>query len=746
METISGRIKNIIYNNPNNGYTVAQIETDAGVISMTGTLVSAAIGEKIIASGEWYIHPKYGQQFRIVKVDIDRPDSIDEIKAFLSSGIIKGLGEKKAALLIEKFGESTLDIIENHHNLLTSISGIGSMTAEKIHSSYCELSGERNTVIALSKYDITPNAAIKLYDEYGANAVKIVENNPYRLIEDVYGFGFARADAIAMKVGIANDSPERIKAGILFFLNNITSSGHTFMFENVLINSVSHNLGVSENDVEYALNKLIISGKLIVDENYSQRRVYSSYMYERESICVDKLSELLSSCVKVRQNDIEKLIFNFEKDNGIQLDSEQKKAINMAVSSKVSIITGGPGTGKTTIIKAIIYIFSLMRKSFSLCAPTGRASKRMSEACCYEASTIHRLLEFGYNPSFENSSLADDSYMYFQRNSENPLECDVVIVDEMSMTDILLFSHLLEAFADKTRLIMVGDGNQLPPVGPGNVLNDLLKVKQIPSVSLNKIFRQSDESSIIVNAHRIKDGKYPLFDKSKQDFILYEEKNQSNIARRIIRLISNEHAGIMERFKNDEVQILTPFKKGEAGTHELNKLLQEYINPLRVGENEVKTADYVLKEGDKVMQTKNDYQAKWQNINTHEKGQGVFNGEIGVIKYINPSQETLSVLFDAEKFVNYSYKDADNLTLAYAVTIHKSQGCEFDTVIIPVFCKNPQFLTRNLIYTAITRAKRKVVLVGELSVIGMMVRNNQSPQRMSALAERLNDAIIKCCG
>ncbi len=588
METISGRIHSIIYYNPDNGYTVAEIETRDGIVSATGVLISVAKGEKIVAQGDWYQHPKYGNQFRIMQLSIDGPSDNAEITSFLSSGLIKGLGEKKAELLVEQFGEDVFDIIENNFPLLTKVSGIGAKTARDIHDSYMAVSKERNTVIALTKYGLTVHTALKLFEAYGQNAVRVIESNPYRLIEDVSGFGFARADAIAMKIGVAHDSTERIRAGLVFMMNAYANAGHVYVPEDDLIAQSARSLDVDGDRIASVLNTLLISGRLVSDGTFEQRRIYAVYMYEAETRCAVRLAELFCTQHASGCADFDGLLKRFESDHGLALDDMQRKAVKLAVEEKISIITGGPGTGKTTILKAIIYILSMTRRTFSLCAPTGRASKRISETCGCEAYTIHRLLEFGYAP-YEQYALGAEEAMQFNRDGDNPLESDVVIVDEMSMTDVVLFSHLLAALRPEASLILVGDGDQLPPVGPGNVLNDLLGAAEIPKIRLNKIFRQSEESRIVSNAHRITDGLVPRFDDA--DFVFIEEYAQTKIPAKIVGMLTSAQTDIQALFLSDALQILTPYKKGPAGTHELNVLMQAVVNSGADKQKEIKRSE-----------------------------------------------------------------------------------------------------------------------------------------------------------
>ena len=739
MERISGTINRIIYQNPGNHYTVLDIDVDGGIISATGVIVSAGVGERITAVGEWYDHPNYGEQFKIQELIIEAPTDLQSVKSYLCSGMISGIGEKKAEDLLRHFGADVLRVIEEEPLRLTQVRGFGQKTALSIHESYMEQFEERNVVMAMTKYGITTNTALRLYKQYGGNAVAVLEKNPYQLIEDVYGIGFQKADAIASQIGIEGDSPLRIGAAVRYYLTLYVQKGYTYVPEKLLIQGVAQGLSLSPEAVEEVLASLENSGRVVLEENYGEgeRRCYLPFLYDCERNCAQRLSQLAGAPPQARETDVLSLLEKYEGYTGVALDEIQKKAVLAAVTNRIMLLTGGPGTGKTTTIKAIIHVLSLMGRKFTLAAPTGRASKRMSEACGSEAKTIHRLLEYGYS-AFSSDSVYDENGMSFGRNEDNPIEEDAIIIDEMSMVDVALMSHLLSAVdCENSSLILVGDADQLPSVGPGCVLHDLIESGVVEVVQLKRIFRQADESLIVANAHRINEGLMPQLAQDREDFLFFHRVTQQKISALILQIVSGNHYGALDLMKSDRLQVISPFKKGEAGVINLNLKLQALVNPPDKHKSETPIPCYTLREGDKVMQTKNDYAAKWQNVTTFAAGEGVFNGDMGVVQVIDRDRKSVRVLFEGERVVSYSFSELDCLTLAYAITIHKSQGSEFDTVMIPVVGGNPEFLSRNLIYTALTRAKKQAILIGEPRVLQMMIHNNHTQKRLSGLKERL---------
>ncbi|MFA0816291.1 MAG: ATP-dependent RecD-like DNA helicase [Anaerofustis sp.] len=738
MEQISGTIVHIIYTNPTNRYTVLDIDVSGTLISATGIVISAAEGERITANGEWYTHPNYGEQFRINDIVIDVPDDLESIRNYLSSGLLSGIGEKKADDLISYFGLSVLDVISENPYRLTEVKGIGEKTARNIHEAYEQQFAERNAIMALSKYGITVHAALRLYDKYGGNAVKLIEKNPYKLIGDFSGIGFIKADTIAKNVGIEYDSPTRIAAGLRYCMTLSIQRGYTYLPEEILIRETSKLLGLQDEQVEDEILSTASSGRIVLDDTYGQRRCYLPFLYECEVSVAEKIKEMADNPSTDPMSDCEKLVEDYERYMSVTLDEIQKKAVQCAVNNKITLITGGPGTGKTTIIKAIIHILSLKGKQFALAAPTGRASKRMSEACGCESKTIHRLLEYGYNIYGDGADSLDEQSMLFQRNADNPLEYDTVIIDEMSMVDLPLAYHLLDALPTDTSLILVGDADQLPSVGPGNILSDLIGSGILTVVKLKTVFRQAQESLIITNAHRINRGELPIIPDNQEEFLLLEAITQQKIAAKMMELLRTDRYGVQTMMKADQIQMIAPFRNGDAGVNQMNIQIQNYLNPQAPNKEEFSTHGGTLREGDKVMQTKNNYSIAWKHSVTHASGEGIYNGDMGYIHRIDKKARQITVLFEKEKLVAYTFAEAESLSLAYAVTIHKSQGSEFEAVLIPICSGNREFLTRNLIYTAVTRAKKKVILVGEKYVLQNMIKNERTQRRFSALGERLS--------
>ncbi len=739
MEQISGTIAHIIYTNPSNRYTVMDIDSDGLLISATGIVMSAAEGERITASGEWYTHPNYGEQFKISDIVIEAPDDLESIRNYLSSGLLSGIGEKKANDLIERFGVNVLEIIADNPKRLAEVKGIGEKTAQTIHEAYLQQHAERNAVMSLSKYGITVNAALKLFGKYGGNSVGIIEKNPYRLIGDFGGIGFIKADAIAKSVGIEAESAMRIAAGLRYCMTLSLQRGYTYMPEDLLVRETAKLLGLESDRVEDEIMSIAHSGRIILEDAGDQRRCYLPFLHECEIDVAKKIIRLAQTESFDPIDDCDTLLSDYERYTGITLDELQKDAVKCAVSEKITLITGGPGTGKTTIIKAIIHILSMKGKKFALAAPTGRASKRMSEACGYEAKTIHRLLEYGYNPFGDGIDAMDEQSMLFQRDEDNPLEYDTIIIDEMSMVDLPLAYHLMNAVDLHSSLVIVGDADQLPSVGPGNVLSDLIESDAVRVVKLHTIFRQANESLIVTNAHRINHGEFPVFPDNQEEFVLIDTMTQQRIASKIMQIIKSNQYQSRDLIGNDGLQIIAPFKNGDAGVNHLNSEIQAYLNPPSQMKEEIQVRALTLREGDKVMQTKNNYTIAWKHSYTHETGEGIYNGDMGYIHRIDKKNRQVSVLFEKEKFVAFTFVEAESLALAYAITIHKSQGSEFEALMIPICSGNSEFLTRNLIYTAITRAKQKVFLIGEKYVLQMMIKNDRTQKRFSALRERLSE-------
>ena len=735
MSKIVAKVSSIIFRNPENGYAVLEMVNDNIIFQATGNIFSPELGEIIELEGDFFEHPKYGEQFKFDKFTIKPPDDKDSLFLYLSSGMLRNIKEKRAKLLIDMFGNSVLDVIENDYFKLTQIKGINQVKAFEIHEDYMHQMGERNVVMALAEFGISVTVALKLYKQYEGNAVKVVQRNPYQLIEDIYGVGFNKADDIAEKVGIEKNSIKRVMAGIQYFLVQKSQRGNVYMTKNELINTVVDELQVDEELVSDSISRLVIKNNIVQEQFNDEIVYYQRELYNCEKNIASKLVQLIRSNKVKNKNKAIVELESYERYFDIELDEIQRDAVITAINNSVSIITGGPGTGKTTIIKAIIYILKTFGLEISLCAPTGKASKRMSEACSHEAMTIHRLLKYGY--SFD-LSIESKGSLFFGKNEDDQLSANVIIVDEMSMTDIVLFSALLDAIRNGTKLIMVGDANQLPSVGPGNVLKDLIVSKIIPCVSLERIYRQEADSTIAINASNIKKGKFPEFGINKEDeSLFYDAETQKRICTLIGGMFQKNAFESFDKVFEDRIQIITPFKKGLAGAINLNNLIQDKVN-LKSDNNEViKCGNYNIRMHDKVMQIKNNYTIEWRNIHTQIKGEGIFNGDIGYVSSIDMKATIFTVIFDSEYEVKYKFTEVDNISLAYAITIHKSQGCEFDTVVIPIYQQNQFFLTRNLIYTALTRAKKKVIIIGQKDVLKQMIANNSSIRRNSMLTHRL---------
>ncbi len=732
METIAGTVEEIIYNNESNGYTVGIIETDDDVVTFTGLFSSISLGEQIEVEGDWKDHPRYGKQFEVKNYKIIMPDSIEGIKKYLASGLIKGVGNATASKIVEEFGEDTFNILQYHPEEIMKVEGIGEKKAEKIVDSFREQLEIKEIMLYLQKYNISPSYGIKIYKEYGSETIEKVKENPYRLTSDIYGIGFKLADKIAEKMGIDKKSEYRISAGVRYNLVESASDGHTYLPKDIVVKRASKTLDIEVKYVEAVISNMALRGEIHMETYEEEDCVYYIPYYYAEAGTANKLVSLITE-EKKSEDDIEEIIKGIEERSKKSLTANQKNAIEKSFKENVLVITGGPGTGKTTIIKGIIEGFELMGKKTALCAPTGRAAKRITETTGREAKTIHRLLEFTYSEDSKN--------LYFNKNEESPLEYDVIIVDEMSMVDIILMNSLLKAVEPKTHLIMVGDVDQLPSVGPGSVLRDIINSNIIPTIKLNKIFRQSKDSMITINAHRINEGEMPEFNRKDGDFFFIDCINNEEINKTIVSLMQQRLPDHYNLNSLEDIQILTPMKKSINGTNELNRILQDKLNKIDKGKEEIKSNKILYRTGDKIMQIKNNYQMAWKRTDNDgyvENGEGVFNGDIGYIRFVNKIDQEIIVEFDDNKEVKYSYNQLDELIHAYAVTIHKSQGSEFPAIIIPVTWAPPMLLTRNLFYTAVTRAQNLVVLVGYKKYVKEMIDNNKIDRRYSNLKGRLD--------
>ncbi len=730
MIEIEGTVEDIIYTNEANGYTVCDVRCGNDSVTAVGYMPFINMGETIKASGKWVSHPDYGEQFKVELYEKVMPRTVDAIEKYLASGIVKGVGPATAAKITGKFGVATLEIINANPLRLSEIKGISLEKASAIGQALNEQKGLQDVVIFLQEYGVSPSICIKIYKAYAENAVAILRENPYRLCEDVFGIGFKTADRIAMKLGIDPASRFRIKSGIKYLLSNAASNGHTYMQENVLRENAASLLDTEALDIEDALITLIFDKAIVTEKGEDSNHIYLASFHNAEQSVCKRLLELSQTQFNLALDDFEDKLERFQREEGIELAEMQRMAIREAMTSGVLVITGGPGTGKTTIIKSIIRLLVGDGHQVTLAAPTGRAAKRMSEATGFEARTIHRLLEIGY--------AGDDKELLFLRNDTNPIEADVIIIDEMSMVDILLMNHLLKAVAAGSRLILAGDADQLPSVGAGCVLEDIIGCNMIKTVRLTEIFRQAGESMIIVNAHRINRGEVPVLNARDKDFFFVARNGLDSITRTLVDLCSRRLPETYGFEPMKDIQVLSPTKKSPAGVINLNLELQKVLNPADRNKAEKVSRDYIFREGDKVMQVRNNYSLRWEKPgNKLMDGTGVFNGDVGMISKINEEAQTMEVLFDDERLVEYDFSILDEIEPAFAVTIHKSQGSEFPVVVIPIFPGPQVLMTRNLLYTAVTRAKKMVVLVGEEASLQSMVENQRETLRNSGLSVKL---------
>lgn len=734
METLSGYVEHIIYRNTENGYTVMEVAADGEEITCVGILRLIDEGEFIEASGEYVSHQVYGEQFSISRYEIKVPEDSRAIERYLGSGAIKGLGAALAGRIVKKFGDDTFRIIEEEPERLSEIKGISERKAREIAIQAMEKQDIRKAMIFLQQYGITNTLAVKIYDKYGMDTYRIIDENPYQLAEDIQGVGFKIADEIAAKVGIHTDSDYRIRSGILYTLLLATGEGHTFLPKEELLKRAETVLQVSQEYIENQLINLMMDKKVVIKQMDELTAVYAMSYYYLELNCAKMLHDL-NITVDEKENDIELKLSRLEEKSDILLEGLQREAVIGAVQNGVFVITGGPGTGKTTTINMIIRYFMAEGMDILLAAPTGRAAKRMTETTGYEARTIHRLLEI-------SGGTEQESALTFERNESNPLEADVIIIDEMSMVDISLFSALLKAISVGTRLIMVGDIDQLPSVGPGAVLKDVIGSEVFSVIMLKKIFRQAGTSDIVVNAHRINQGEKLIMDNKSRDFFFLKRDDANVILKIIVRLVSEKLPKYVDATSYD-IQVLTPMRKGLLGIERLNPILQEYLNPPSPKKREREYGEGLFREGDKVMQIRNNYQIEWEILSKYgipiDKGLGVFNGDMGIITEINHYAETLTVEYDEHRQIVYSFKQLDELELAYAITIHKAQGSEYPAVVIPLLTGPRMLLNRNLLYTGVTRARKCVTLVGSEEMIQMMVENSEEQKRFTSLATRIRE-------
>lgn len=726
---LTGTVKAIIYRSEDTGFTVLELTNEAGEdMTAIGEMPLAGVGERVELTGQWTEHKTYGHQFRAETCKTLAPATLTALKNYLASGLIKGVGESTAQAIVQTFGMETLDVLEKEPARLVEVPGIGQIRAQTIGASYGAQLGLRDIMLGLQKYGVTIGQAMKLYKIYGELCLAKIEENPYRLIDDVEGIGFKTADAIARNGGVEPDAPYRLRAGLKYTLQWARQEGHTYLPREKLVEVAAGLLQAEIAPVERTLTELLLEGQLIQEQLPGEDGIFLPGMFRTEQDCALRLLRLQGQSALDNPFFRPKAqIARLEQQLDITLAPAQRQAVELALKAGALVITGGPGTGKTTILRFVITLLEEMGTEYALCAPTGRAAKRMGEATGRDASTIHRLLEYSYGEGG------------FGRNAENTLLADVVIVDEMSMVDVPLMAALLRALAPGTRLIMVGDSDQLPSVGPGNVLRDMVDSGQIPVVRLTEIFRQSGRSAIVTNAHRINEGQMPILE-GLEDFGFEPMEEQEAVIRRLIALNSGKAAKLGAQEPLQDIQVLAPMKKGPLGVYNLNKRLQEALNPPAHKKKERKYGDVVFREGDKVMQIKNDYRLAWTRSLPHqppEMGEGVYNGDLGTIMSIDLYEQTLEVLFDDGRSAVYAFSMLEELELAYCISIHKSQGSEFPIVLLPLLGGPPMLLNRNLLYTAVTRARHMVYILGRQSCIQQMVRNNQVKRRYSGLARFL---------
>ena len=736
METVTGYVDHIVFRNEENGYTVFNLDNDDGEVTCVGNFNFINEGEMLELQGEYVNHNVYGNQFKVSAYQVKEPEDLVSIERYLGSGAVKGVGAALAARIVRRFKEDTFRIIDEEPERLSEIKGISERKAREIAEQVEEKKDLRKAMIYLQKYGISTKLAAKIYKYYGMKVYKVLEENPYQLADNIEGVGFRTADEIASRIGIHTDSDYRIKSGIFYTLQQAAGEGHIYLPQDVLLKRAGALLEVEISDIEKYVMDLCIERKTVMKETEDgEMRVYPAHYYYLELNTAKMLHDLDIDC-DMPEDMMERRLKAVEKNEQIELDPMQHRAVIESIKHGLLVLTGGPGTGKTTTINTMIRFFDSEGMSILLAAPTGRAAKRMTEATGYEAQTIHRLLEVNGNPE------AEGNVSGFGRNRENPLEADVIIIDEMSMVDLPLMHALLSATVPGTRLVLVGDVDQLPSVGPGSVLKDIIRSECFPVVRLTRIFRQAGESDIVVNAHKINSGEPVILDNKSRDFFFLKRQNADVIISVIITLIQKKLPRYVGASPN-EIQVMTPTRKGLLGVERLNQILQRYLNPADPGKTEAEIRGRLFRTGDKVMQIKNNYQIEWEISTkyglTVDKGTGVFNGDMGIITEINPYTESLEVEFDEGRKVKYSFEMTEELELAYAITVHKSQGSEYPAVILPLLPGPRLLYNRNLLYTAVTRAKRCLTIVGSDVTFQEMIQNKSEQERYTSLAERIKE-------
>ncbi len=726
MEKLCGIVEGVIYENPANGYTVCDLSSDGKLYTLTGCMPGLSEGERLEAYGEWKKHPEYGEQFNVRMFERLMPENEDEIEMYLGSGILPHIGKSTARKIVEKFGKDALDIIENNPDRLVEIKGITKAKADEIYKRYVEQIGLKKIIVFFQRFGVSPNLAIKAYRTFGENITNLVRGNPF-VLTVIDGFTFKTCDQIAQSMEIPKDFLPRIYAGIKsVLLNSAYLNGHTFLPKAALIGQAKIFLEVETDRIEDGVSVLAMQGEIVIERMDDFDGVYLTLFYDAERSVAERLKEMSGLIYQMEKSELDRMIASAEQETEIILADSQRDAIDAVLRNTATVITGGPGTGKTTIINSIIKIMEAQGKDIVLAAPTGRAAKRMTEVTGVEAKTIHRLLE---------NMPSQGGQVYFGKNEQNKLDCDILIVDEMSMVDILLLHHLLLALPQKSRLIMVGDADQLPAVGTGNVLRDIIESDSIECIKLTEIFRQAKESMIVVNAHRINKGHMPYCNDADNDFFMLECSDADYLCETIADLCETRLPKAYGVDSISQIQVLTPTRKTQIGVQNLNEILQKRLNPPKHRGAEKASGGCVFRVGDKVMQNKNNYNLEW--IRGAEKGMGVFNGDVGFVTDINYLAKNITVTYEDEKLVKYEFTSLEELELAYAVTVHKSQGSEFDVVIMPMFDTHRLLMTRNLLYTAITRAKKLVILVGKEEILKKFVDNDNIQPRYSGLRDKM---------
>ena len=757
MDTVTGYVDHIIYQNKENGYAVVALVTEGEELVCVGSFHTIETGETLELEGNFVEHPLYGMQLKVEQAQRVQPDDETSMVRYLGSGAIKGVGESLAARIVKKFGRDSFRVIEEEPERLAEIKGISERKAREIAEQMLEKKDVREAYVFLQKYGISNTLAVKIFNRYGMELYGIMKENPYKLAEDIDGIGFKKADEIAAKVGIHTDSDFRVRSGIMYALFQAAGEGHTYLPDEILMKRTAELLMLREEVIALQLSNLAMDKKLVIKKAGEEKRIYASSHYYAELNCARMLHDLnimvsdtgAEGQKETEELKIKRLLQELEKEQGIILDDLQKRAVLQSVRSGVMILSGGPGTGKTTTINTIIRYFETEGMDILLAAPTGRAAKRMTEATGYEARTIHRLLEINgamevssVKPEEDSAWQKEGKRAQFERNEENPLETDVVIIDEMSMVDIHLFKSLLSAVSVGTRLIMVGDVDQLPSVGPGQVLQDLINSRAFPVVILKRIFRQAGESDIVVNAHKINRGEEIELNNKSMDFFFLERKDVNVIYKHMIQLIREKLPPYVNAGPYD-IQVLTPMRKGNLGVEVLNGILQQYLNPPDGKKKEHRLGERLFREGDKVMQIKNNYQIPWEVVSKYgisvDSGMGIFNGDMGIITKIDEASSLLEVEYDEHRRAEYSFSGLDEIELAYAVTIHKSQGSEYPAVLLPIMNGPKPLLNRNLLYTAVTRAKKCVTILGSRETLREMIQNEKQHRRYTSLCDRIKE-------